>query len=181
VGHRHLLLLRATASGVCPTWNRSRAHSVERRQASGHLRHDGILSTLGTSAELAGNGARLPDQLGSGLSVGGMVCRVGLGTPPTARGRSHRRRRDSLGTRSEGRQLLDGDLPNRRRMPSLAVGGTAAFAGHPAAGPEGTRAGGRPRAAFRVQRHVEALLEKSLRPRPARLCTCWIDSISPAI
>ena len=48
-------------------------------------------------------------------------------------------------------QLLDCDLPNRRRIPAFAVGGTPALASHAAAGPEGTRAGGRQRAAFCVQ------------------------------
>src|ERR1039458_8372198 len=130
VGNRYLLLLRATASGVCRAWDRSRAHSVERRQAPGDLRHDGIFSALGATLELAGNGASVPDQLGSGVSVGGMVCRVGSGAPGTARGRIHWRGRNSLGTRLEGTQLLDCDLPNRRRMPSFAVGGTPAFASH---------------------------------------------------
>src|ERR1035437_1937025 len=45
-----------------------------------------------------------------------------------------------------------------RGQPALAVGGTPAIASHAAAGPEGTRAGSRTRAAFCVQRHVEALL-----------------------
>src|ERR1039458_1637764 len=93
-----------------------------------------------------------------------MVCRVGSGAPGTARGRIHWRGRNSLGTRLEGRQLLDCDLPNRRRMPSFAVGGTSAFASHAAAGPEGTGAGGCQRAAFCVQRHVEALLESHCGP-----------------
>src|ERR1017187_1791877 len=48
-------------------------------QASSDMRHDGVLGTLGATAELAGNGASVPDQLGSGVSVGGMVCAVGLG------------------------------------------------------------------------------------------------------
>lgn len=43
----------------------------------------------GATPELAGNGARVPDRLGNRLSLGGMVCRVGLGTPPTARSGSH--------------------------------------------------------------------------------------------
>ena len=46
-------------------------------QASSDMRHDGVLGTLGATDELAGNGASVPDQLGSGVSVGGMVCRVG--------------------------------------------------------------------------------------------------------
>src|SRR5665647_532005 len=148
----------ATRRGGCRARSRSRAHSVERWEASRDLRHDGVLSTLGATAELAGNGANVPDQLGSGVSVGGMVCRVGLGAPGTARGRIHRGGRDSLGTRLAGRQLSDRHLPNRRALPALAVGGTAALASHAAAGPEGTGAGGCQRAAICVQRHVEALL-----------------------
>jgi transposase len=42
---------------VCRARGDSRAHSLERRQASRDLRHDGVLSTLGAAAELAGNGA----------------------------------------------------------------------------------------------------------------------------
>src|SRR5665647_3984981 len=82
-----------------PSTGGSRAHSVERRQASRDMRPDGVLSTLGATDELAGNGTSVPDQLGSGVSVGGMVCAVGLGAPGTARDRIHRRGRDSLGTR----------------------------------------------------------------------------------
>ena len=37
------------------------------------------VSGLGATVELAGNGASVPDQLGSGVPVGGMVCAVGLG------------------------------------------------------------------------------------------------------
>jgi hypothetical protein len=33
---------------------------------------------MGATVELAGNGANVPDPLGSGGSVAGMVCRVGL-------------------------------------------------------------------------------------------------------
>jgi transposase len=43
-------------------------------------------------------------------------------------------------------------------LPALAVGGTPALASYAAAGAEGTGAGTRKRAAFCVQRHVEALL-----------------------
>ena len=50
---------------MCRARGRSRTHSVERRQASHDLRHDGVLGALGATAELAGNGARLPDQLGA--------------------------------------------------------------------------------------------------------------------
>jgi len=102
----------------------------------------GFLARWGTPAELAGNGARLPDQLGSGLSVGGMVCRVGLAAPPYCAAV------ESIGVDEIhwGRGLKADnfltviyqiDVGGRR----FAVGGTPAFAGHAAAGPEG--AGGR--------------------------------------
>src|ERR1035437_2231455 len=158
VGNPDPFLLRTPTSGVCRARGCSRAHSLERWEASRDLRHDGVLSALGATAELAGNGANVPDQLGSGVSVGGMVCAVGLGAPGTVRGRIHRGGRDSLGTRLAGKQLSARHLPNRRALPALAGGGTAALASHAAAGPEGTGAGGRQRAAFCVQRHVEALL-----------------------
>jgi transposase len=38
----------------------------------------GFLALLGATAELAGNGARVPDQLGSSVSVGGMFVEWGL-------------------------------------------------------------------------------------------------------
>jgi hypothetical protein len=49
--------------------------------------------------QLAGNSAGLPNQLGGGVSICGMVCGVGLGAPPTQRGGIHRSGRDSLGPR----------------------------------------------------------------------------------
>ena len=73
---------------------------------SGDLRHDGISCSLGTEAELAGNGSGLSDQLGSGLSFGGVVRGVGSGTSPTRRRHIDRRGRDSLGTRNEGDNFL---------------------------------------------------------------------------
>src|SRR5450759_4619693 len=62
-------------------WGGRRAHPVERWQASDDLRHDGLSGPLGPTAELAGNGAGVSDQLGIGVSVGGMDCAVGLGPP----------------------------------------------------------------------------------------------------
>ena len=59
-------LLRATARGVCRARGGSRAYSLERRQASRDRRHDGVLSALGAAAELAGNGARVPDRWDGG-------------------------------------------------------------------------------------------------------------------
>ncbi len=78
-GHPDPFLLCATSGGVCRARGSSRAYSVERGQASSDLRHDGVLSGLGATVELVGNGASVPDQLGSGVPVGGMVCAVGLG------------------------------------------------------------------------------------------------------
>src|SRR6516164_1179468 len=164
VGHPHRFSLRAPAGGVCRAWSSGRAHSVERRQTSGDLRQDGVLSALGAAAELAGNGACVPDQLGSGLSVGGMVCAMGLGAAGTARYQIHWGGRDSLGTRPAGEQLFDRHLPNRRPVPTLAMGGTTALASHAAARPKGTGAGGGKRVKFCVQRHVEALLASPRRP-----------------
>src|SRR5215467_574282 len=86
-----------------------------------------------------------------------MVCGVGLAAPATARGRIPRGRRDSLGTRLTGRQLLDGHLSNRRWVSTFAVGGQAALASQPASRSESTRAGGGERFAVCVQRYVEAL------------------------
>src|ERR1035437_6376470 len=137
VGNPDPFLLRTPTSGVCRARGCSRAHSLERWEASRDLRHDGVLSALGATAELAGNGANVPDQLGSRVSIGGMVCAMGLGAPGTARGRSHRGGRDSLGTRLAGGQLSDRHLPDRHAVPTLAMGGTAALASHAAAGAEG--------------------------------------------
>src|SRR5207302_7098568 len=87
VGNSHLLSLRAAAGGVCRAWRGGRAHSLERRQATGNVRHDGIPGALGAAAELARDGAGISNQLGSGVSVRGMVCAVGPGEPRTAASR----------------------------------------------------------------------------------------------
>src|SRR5271157_6435615 len=105
---------------------------MERWKASRDMRHDGVPGALGATVELAGNGANVPDQLGSGVPVGGMVCRVGLGASGTERGRVHWGGRDSLGTRLARRQLSDRHLPNRHALPALAVGGPPALASHAA-------------------------------------------------
>ena len=47
------LLLRAAAGGVCRARSGGGAHSLERRQAAGDLRHDGIAGPLGPTVELA--------------------------------------------------------------------------------------------------------------------------------
>src|ERR1700694_343541 len=47
VGNPDLLPLRAATSGVCRAWRSGGAHSLERGQASGDLRHDGLLSAWG--------------------------------------------------------------------------------------------------------------------------------------
>src|SRR5262249_20117598 len=64
----------------------------------------------------------------------------------------------SLGA-GEGRQFPDRDLPDRRRLPALAVGGETALAGEPTARTEGigTRSGAR--VTVCLQRHVEAVSE----------------------
>jgi len=156
VGNPHLFLLRAAARGMRRARGGSGAHFLERGEASGDLHDDGIPGALGAATELAGHGAGISGELGGGLPVGGMVRGVGLGASPTGRGGIHRGGRDSLGTRLAGRQLPNGHLPDRRAPPALAVGG-AAFAGHATAAAESTGAGGRPRPAVCVQRHVETL------------------------
>jgi hypothetical protein len=54
--------------------------------------------------------------------------------------------------------FLRSPLPDRCTLPTFAVGWAAAFAGHAAAGTGGAGAGGRPRAAFCVQRHAKPYL-----------------------
>jgi hypothetical protein len=46
VGNPDPFLLRTTASEACRAQGCSRAHSVERRQSSSDMRHDGVLGTL---------------------------------------------------------------------------------------------------------------------------------------
>src|ERR1035437_9491941 len=100
---------------------------MERREAAGDLRHDGLSCPLGAAAELAGNRGGLSDQLRIGLSLGGVVRGVGLGPLPTRRRRIAGRGRDSLGTWNEGRKLLYCHLPDRRGLPAVAVDWKAAL------------------------------------------------------
>src|ERR1035441_3995555 len=138
-------------------WGGGGAHSLEPRQTSGDLRHDGIPSPLGAAAELARDGAGISNQLGIGVSLGGVVGAVGPDPPQIARDGIAGRGRDSLGPRFAGRQLPDGHLSDRRALPAIALGRATTVAGHAAAGPARFGARGWVRAAFRVQRHVEAL------------------------
>src|ERR1019366_7093987 len=137
VGNPYLVSLRATAGALWRAWRGSGAHSLEPRQASGDLRHDGIPGALGAAAELARDGAGIPNQLGIGVSLGGVVGAVGPDPPQIAGGGIAGRGRDSLGPRFAGRQLPDRDLPDRRPLPTPAVGRETAVGGDPAAGAEG--------------------------------------------
>jgi Transposase len=69
--------MRASRGGAPGACNRRRG------QASLHPGHDVLSGTLGAAAELARNGPLLPNQLGSGLPLGAVVCAVGAGTPQT--------------------------------------------------------------------------------------------------
>jgi len=66
------------------------AYSVERREASADDSDDGLSGTLGTASELAGNGSGISNELGIGVPLGGVVCGMGSGTPPSERRRGHR-------------------------------------------------------------------------------------------
>ena len=127
-------------------------------QTSDHLRHDGIPARWARRLSRRET-ARRPNQLGGGVSVGGMVCTVGPGSPPTMRCGIDRGGRDSLGTRAKGRQLLDRRLSNRHMQCRVALGRPAAFPSHVAAGPEVPGAESRQRAAFCVQRHGKPYLQ----------------------
>jgi len=94
-------LLRSTPRGWCRAWGIVEHIPWEQRQAPCDLRHDGILSTLGASAELAGNGARLPDSWKRYIGRWNGLCSGAWRTANCA-GRIYRRGRNSLGTRLEG-------------------------------------------------------------------------------
>ncbi len=160
-GNPHVLLLPAAAGGVWRARGDHRTHSVERGQAPGDVRHDGVLGAVGAATELAGDSAGVWDQLGGGVSLGGMASGVGLGPPGVARGGVDRRGRDSLGPWFASEQLPDRDLPDRRALPAPAVGGKTAVSGDTAARAEGTGSGGGERIALCVQRHVDALPESA--------------------
>src|SRR5208337_5000410 len=114
---------------------------------------------LGAAAELARDGADVPDELGIGISLGGMVRAMGLSPPRIARGGSAGGGRDSLGPRAAGGQFPDRDLPDRRVLPTSAVGRETTLGGDAAARAEGAGAGSDPRVALCLQRYVEALSE----------------------
>jgi hypothetical protein len=45
-----------------------------------------VLSSLGTAAELAGDGPGVSDELGGGVPLSGTVCAVGIGAAAAAAG-----------------------------------------------------------------------------------------------
>src|SRR5258708_33081513 len=161
MGNPHVFLLRAAACGVWRARGNHRTHSVERGQAAGDVRHDGVLGAVGAAAELARDGAGVWDQLGGGVSLGGMVGAVGLGPSGVARGGVDRSGRDSLGPWCASEQLPDRDLPDRRALPALAVGRKTAVAGDPAAGGGGTGARGGERVGLFGARQVGGLPESA--------------------
>jgi transposase len=70
--------LCSAPGAVQRAWSGSGAYPVEQRQESVDERHDGFSGALGEAAELAGNSADISDHLGIGVSLGGVVCAVGL-------------------------------------------------------------------------------------------------------
>src|ERR1039458_8723363 len=82
----HVLLLRPAAGGVWRARRDHRTPAVERGQAPGDVRDDGVLGAVGTATELARDRAGVWDQLGGSVSLGGMVGAVGLGPPELAGG-----------------------------------------------------------------------------------------------
>src|ERR1017187_549151 len=102
MGDSDLVCLYAAAGGMSRGRGGGRAPAVERRQATADDGDAGILGWLGTAPELAGDGQGVSDELGGGVSIGGMVCAVGSGAPGTAGRRVGRARRDSLGKRQAG-------------------------------------------------------------------------------
>jgi len=133
VGNPHPFPVRAAAGGMRRAWSGGGTDTVEWRQASGHAGDDGVLGALGAAAELAGNGPGVPDQLGSGVPLGGMVCPVGLGAAATAAGVVDRHWRNPLGTREAGGPVSHRDLSDRQSLPTTVMGRAATDAGHTAA------------------------------------------------
>src|SRR6516225_1520509 len=97
VGDQDVVSLRAASGGMCRAWGRRRVPAVERGEAFSDHGDDGLFGPLGATAELARDGRGLSDQLGGGLSVGGMVGAVGPGAPRAAGGGVAGYRRDQWG------------------------------------------------------------------------------------
>src|SRR5664279_5169705 len=89
------------------------AYSLESRQAAGDHSDDGVSGPLGPTAFLARDGTGVSDQLGGGLSFGGMVCGLGFGASEAPRSPVHRGGRDPLGPGQKSGPISDGDLSNR--------------------------------------------------------------------
>src|SRR5438876_1670857 len=104
--------LRATASELSGARCGGRAYSLERWQAAGHPHHDVLSVPLGAAAVVARDGAGLSNQLGMRLSLGGVVCSMGLGASEAGKRSLSRRGRDSLGQEQAGGQFPDGGLPD---------------------------------------------------------------------
>ena len=85
MGDSELLSLCPPAGGMSGARDCGRGDSLEPRQTAGDPDDDGIFSPLDTAAELEGNGADLPNQLGKCLSLGGVVRGVGFSASPVGR------------------------------------------------------------------------------------------------
>ena len=83
VGNPDVLSLFISEGGVCGAWNHCRACAVERWQATGDVSHDVLSGDMGSTPVVAGDGPGVSNQLGVGVSVGGMVCRMGPETSKT--------------------------------------------------------------------------------------------------
>jgi hypothetical protein len=81
VGHYCVFPLRSPAGQLSRSRRGGRAHSLERRQASVLHGNDGFPGAMGAALVLARDFPGVPHQLGSGVSVGPMVCGVGAGQP----------------------------------------------------------------------------------------------------
>src|ERR1039457_5286307 len=86
VGDCDVVSVCASAGEVRDAWDSGGAYSLESWQAAGDHGDDGVSGPVGPAAFLARDGAGISDQLGGGLSVGGMVCRLGFGASEAPRG-----------------------------------------------------------------------------------------------
>src|ERR1039458_7670211 len=154
-----MIVCRNGAGSLCPSGESPHISTTRRGGGGG----------AGAAAELAGDRGGVWDELGGGVSLGGMVGGVGFGPPGVTGGGVAGRGRDSLGPRFAREQLPDRDLPDRPVLPAPAVGRETAVPGDAATGAEGAGAGGGERIALCLQRQVESLFASDRGPSRASL------------
>src|SRR5215471_8092565 len=96
MGHCGVLHLYDAARGLSPMRREGRSGSVGRRQADADSDIHAVSGRLGQAHVLERSCGGLPHVMGEGLSIGGVDCGMGSGSPRPVRGERDRGRRAAL-------------------------------------------------------------------------------------